>query len=119
MFAYIIMYMYDICRQGDGEEDNDASCDEDGFSSSVVMVPTEDGGTMAVQVEYLDDDLYDKIFGAPDLQMAGSLPDLPNNQVRPRSWREHWAYGERRKSLTYCQTCLMKTPSEMIRRRIL
>lgn len=45
------------------------------------MVQTEDGGTLAVQVEYLDEELYDRIFGAPDLQMAGSLPDLPNNQV--------------------------------------
>lgn len=69
---------------GDAEDFDDAASLSSSVSSSsseVVMMPTENGGTLAVQVEYLDEELYDKIFGAPDPQMAGSLPDLPNNQV--------------------------------------
>ncbi|XP_018023566.1 uncharacterized protein LOC108679461 [Hyalella azteca] len=78
-------------------------------SSEVVMMPTEDGGTLAVQVEYLDEELYDKIFGAPDLQMAGSLPDLPNNQAGLKVLRERWLPPWRRPCTFFMEgTCRRK-----------
>ena len=40
-----------------------------------------DGVTYTIPVEYLDDSLYDQIFGASDApahRLGGSLPDLPS-----------------------------------------
>ncbi|KAF2351928.1 Zinc finger CCCH-type [Trinorchestia longiramus] len=86
-----------------------SSCSSSSSSSEVVMMPTEDGGTLAVQVEYLDEELYDKIFGAPDLQMAGSLPDLPNNQAGLKVLRERWLPPWRRPCTFFMEgTCRRK-----------
>lgn len=55
--------------------------DEDGESGEVLLYETEDGTTYTIPVEYLDDSLYDQIFGATDSalpRLGGSLPDLPS-----------------------------------------
>ncbi|XP_042209776.1 uncharacterized protein LOC121857730 isoform X2 [Homarus americanus] len=53
--------------------------DEDGEGGEVLIYET-DGTTYTIPVEYLDDSLYDQIFGTSDSathRLGGSLPDLP------------------------------------------
>lgn len=55
--------------------------DDDGESGEVLLYETEDGTTYTIPVEYLDDTLYDQIFGATEpatQRLGGSLPDLPS-----------------------------------------
>ena len=58
----------------------DAAGDED-EGDGEVLVYEHDGVTYTIPVEYLDDSLYDQIFGASDApahRLGGSLPDLPS-----------------------------------------
>ncbi|XP_045614364.1 uncharacterized protein [Procambarus clarkii] len=69
--------------QGSGSHDledchDGVADDEDGEGGDVLVYET-DGTTYTIPVEYLDDSLYDQIFGASDsaTRLGGSLPDLP------------------------------------------
>ena len=52
--------------------------DSDDGDCEVFIYKTIDGSTIAVPVEYLDDSIYDEIFGCQDKVISGSLPDLPS-----------------------------------------
>ncbi|XP_050737588.1 uncharacterized protein LOC127009028 isoform X1 [Eriocheir sinensis] len=61
-------------------EGEDAAGDEDECEGE-VLIYENDGVTYTIPVEYLDDSLYDQIFGASDAsshRLGGSLPDLPS-----------------------------------------
>lgn len=62
-------YNEGVCEDDDGE----------GVSGEILVWESE-GTTYTLPVEYLEDSLYDQIFGAsePDSRrLGGSLPDLP------------------------------------------
>lgn len=56
--------------------------DDDGEGSEVLVYETADGTTYSIPIEYLDDSLYDQIFGTTteNKALGGSLPDLPSGQ---------------------------------------
>ncbi|XP_068244293.1 uncharacterized protein [Palaemon carinicauda] len=63
------------------EECGDIGDDEDGEGGEILVYDSADGTTYTIPVEYLDDSLYDQIFGTnpTDNQvLGGSLPELPS-----------------------------------------
>ncbi|KAK7075839.1 hypothetical protein SK128_009487 [Halocaridina rubra] len=67
----------------DEEEDGAdfAFDDDDGEGGELLVYETADGTTFTIPVEYLDDSLYDQIFGttpSDNQALGGSLPDLPS-----------------------------------------
>ncbi|KAL7648759.1 UNVERIFIED_CONTAM: hypothetical protein RMT77_000666 [Armadillidium vulgare] len=55
--------------------------DDDEGGREVLIYENEDGQTVLLPVEYLEDSLYDEIFGSVDTPIGGSLPDLPGGQM--------------------------------------
>ncbi|MPC35174.1 uncharacterized protein E2C01_028592 [Portunus trituberculatus] len=67
--------------QASGAMDGDDAAGDEDEGDGEVLVYEHDGVTYTIPVEYLDDSLYDQIFGASDApahRLGGSLPDLPS-----------------------------------------
>lgn len=65
----------------DMEDGRDGLGDDEDCEGGEVLIYESDGTTYTIPVEYLDDSLYDQIFGASDpttQRLGGSLPDLPS-----------------------------------------
>ncbi|XP_064115740.1 uncharacterized protein LOC135221803 isoform X4 [Macrobrachium nipponense] len=63
------------------EELGDVGDDDDGEGGEILVYESADGTTYTIPVEYLDDSLYDQIFGtnpSDNQVLGGSLPDLPS-----------------------------------------
>ncbi|CAL4092723.1 unnamed protein product [Meganyctiphanes norvegica] len=61
------------------DKDDEDGCADEGEGCEVLIYEADDGSTYTIPVEYLDDTLYDQIFGdsAATRPFGGSLPDLP------------------------------------------
>ena len=76
---------------------------EDG-GCEVLVYKSDDGSTYHIPVEYIDDSVYDEIFGRDDKPFGGSLPDLPSGQVLDASLLEdQW-----KRSRLQCKVCEYK-----------
>ena len=62
--------------QADMRNEEDDSKSISSNSSEVLRVPTDNGGTLEVPVEYFDNDTFDHIFGSPDAAVSSSLPEF-------------------------------------------
>lgn len=71
LFLKILLGNFLFLQDAAGEEDE---------GDGEILVYENDGVTYTIPIEYLDDSVYDQIFGESDAsthRLGGSLPDLP------------------------------------------